>query len=98
MRVSQIFLRNVAAGARSYFADAWNKFDFAIVLLSYVGMVVDLLEAVAYLHDQGLPHLCLSGRTVYVAPGDAASPPAPPRIKVVGIGAGPQLIAASRQP
>ena len=29
-------------GARKYFADAWNKFDFAIVLLSYVGMVVDL--------------------------------------------------------
>ena len=38
----EALVKLVAAGARRYFADAWNKFDFAIVLLSYVGMVVDL--------------------------------------------------------
>lgn len=56
-------------------------------------LVGDLLEATAYLHERGLPHLSLNSEFVRVGSdvGDAAT-----RLKVVGVGAGPKLVATRR--
>eukprot|EP00629_Pelagomonadales_sp_RCC1024_P002944 CAMPEP_0119271118 /NCGR_PEP_ID=MMETSP1329-20130426/7838_1 /TAXON_ID=114041 /ORGANISM="Genus nov. species nov., Strain RCC1024" /LENGTH=498 /DNA_ID=CAMNT_0007271159 /DNA_START=87 /DNA_END=1580 /DNA_ORIENTATION=+ len=67
---------------------ARNATDDAAAL----NLVRDLLEAAAYLHARGLPHLSLNDE--YVRVGAARDGPA--RLKVVGVGAGPKLVATRR--
>lgn len=55
-------------------------------------MVGDLLDAVAYLHDRGLPHLRLDANAVRAGADEFGAP----CLKLVGAGAGPLLVATKR--
>ena len=54
----------------------------------------DLLDATCFLHERGLPHLGLNGECVRV--GSDGGGGGAPRLKVVGAGAGPKLVATRR--
>ena len=53
----------------------------------------DLLDATCFLHERGLPHLGLNGECVRVGSDGGGGAP---RLKVVGAGAGPKLVATRR--
>lgn len=53
----------------------------------------DLIEAVNFLHCRGLPHLCLNDRSIRIG---RLSPGGPPRLRILGVGAGPSLNSANR--
>lgn len=54
-----------------------------------LALVRDLLDAVAYLHSRGLPHLALNSKMIRVS--SVAN-----ELKLVGAGAGPRLVATKR--
>ena len=74
---------DVAASPLVSFSD-WKLYDDD---RSRLELICDLLEGVAYLHGRGLPHLSLNAKSVYLSNGG---------LRVLGVGAGPKLVATKR--